>query len=140
MMAEVAAQLPMDRVHFLGSLPHKDYLRVLAVSSCHVYLTYPFVLSWSCVEAMSAGCVIVASNTGPLEEVIEDGINGLLVDFFDTASLSQQVIEVLRDPEKYKGVGIRARKTVIDRFDLRKICLPRQVALLSEPVIASGCL
>lgn len=132
MMAEVASKLPMGRVHFLGGLSHKDYLRVLTVSRCHVYLTYPFVLSWSCLEAMSAGCAVVASNTGPLHEVIEHDVNGFLVDFFDIARLTQQVIEVIGNPSKYRRVGMRARQTVIDRFDLRTICLPRQVALILD--------
>ena len=75
MLAEVGSQLPMARVHFLGGLPYEDYLRVMQLSSCHVYLTYPFVLSWSCAEAMSAGRVVVASRTGPVTEVIEHSIS-----------------------------------------------------------------
>jgi glycosyltransferase involved in cell wall biosynthesis len=132
MMAEVGAQLPMERVHFLGGLPYDDYLRVIQISRCHVYLTYPFVLSWSCLEAMSAGRVVVASNTGPVQEVIEHGVNGLLVDFFDVAALSRQVIEVLGSPKTYAGLGTQARKTVVDRYDLKTRCLPQQLKLIAD--------
>jgi glycosyltransferase involved in cell wall biosynthesis len=79
---EVKADLDMSRVFFLGRIPYADYLRVLQVSACHVYLTYPFVLGWSCIEAMSAGCVLVGSATPPVMEVIEHQKNGVLVDFF----------------------------------------------------------
>lgn len=130
MLAEVGNHLPMDRVHFLGGLPYADYLRVIQVSACHVYLTYPFVLSWSCLEAMSAGKVLVASRTGPVQEVIEDGVNGRLFDFFDVGDLSRQVIEVLADPRRCASIGARARATVVSRYDLRTRCLPQVVDLL----------
>ena len=130
MLAEVGAQLPMARVHFLGGLAFEDYLRVMQLSSCHIYLTYPFVLSWSCLEAMSAGRVVVASRTGPVTEVIEHGKNGLLFDFFDVAALSKQVIEVLAKPKSFAGLGVQARKTVIERYDLNSKCLPELVKLL----------
>lgn len=131
MLAEVASQLPMQRVHFLGGLAYADYLRVIQLSRCHVYLTYPFVLSWSCLEAMSAGRVVVASNTGPVREVIEHGVNGLLVDFFDVKALAKQVVEVLRAPEAVAQLGQRARQTVINRYDLQTQCLPQLMALLA---------
>ena len=124
MLAEVGSQLPMARVHFLGGLPYEDYLWVMQLSSCHVYLTYPFVLSWSCMEAMSAGRVVVASRTGPVTEVIEHGKNGLLFDFFDVAGLARQVVEVLAQPEVFAQLGSQARQTVIERYDLKTRCLP----------------
>jgi glycosyltransferase involved in cell wall biosynthesis len=131
LLAEVGAQLPMDRVHFLGGLSYEDYLRVIQVSACHVYLTYPFVLSWSCLEAMSAARVVVGSRTAPVEEVIAHGRNGLLVDFFDVAGLARQVIEVLAEPAQYRPLALKARETVVERYDLRSICLPAQIALVS---------
>ena len=133
MLAEMGKQLPMERVHFLGGLSYQDYLRVIQISSCHVYLTYPFVLSWSCLEAMSAGRVVVASNTAPVQEVIEHGVNGLLFDFFDVAALSKQVIDVLDDPESYRHLGIGARQSVLDRYDLQTKCLPAQINLIAGP-------
>ncbi len=130
MLAEVGAQLPMERVHFLGGLPYQDYLRVLQVSACHVYLTYPFVLSWSCLESMAAGCVVVGSRTGPVQEVIDDGVDGLLVDFFDTEALADRVVEVLQHPERHRELVKNARKRVAAQYDLRTRCLPQQIALL----------
>lgn len=132
MLAEVGAQLPMARVHFFGGLAFDDYLRVMQLSSCHAYLTYPFVLSWSCLEAMSAGRVVVASRTGPVEEVIEHGKNGLLFDFFDVAALSRQVIEVLSKPKAFATLGSNARKTVLERYDLKSKCLPELLKLLCD--------
>ncbi len=134
MLAEVGALLPMDRVHFLGHLPYDDYLRVLQISSCHVYLTYPFVLSWSCLEAMSAGCTVVASRTGPVQEVIEHGVNGLLFDFFDVKALSRQAIQVLGDRQAHQKIGHLARQTIIDRYDLQTQCLPAQMNLMTGSV------
>jgi glycosyltransferase involved in cell wall biosynthesis len=130
MLAEVGAQLPMDRVHFLGGLPYLDYLRVIQISRCHAYLTYPFVLSWSCLEAMSAGKVVVGSRTAPVEEVIEHGRNGLLFDFFDVQGLADSVVRVLADPGAHQELGQRARQTVVERYDLMQRCLPMQLALL----------
>ena len=132
MLTEVGRHLPMARVHFLGGLPYKDYLRVMQISTCHVYLTYPFVLSWSCVEAMSAGRVVLASRTGPVTEVIKHGKNGLLFDFFDVAALSKQVIEVLAQPEAFVALGVEARKTVVERYDLKSKCLPALLRLIAR--------
>lgn len=129
MLAEVGHHLPPDRVHFLGRVPYADYLRVLQISACHVYLTYPFVLSWSCLEAMSAGCVVVGSRTPPVQEVIEDGTNGLLFDFFDSAALIDRVEGVLGEPALFRQVAARARATVVGRYDLLSLCLPRQLNL-----------
>jgi glycosyltransferase involved in cell wall biosynthesis len=137
MLAEMGKKLPMERVHFLGGLSYQDYLRVIQISSCHVYLTYPFVLSWSCLEAMSAGRVVVASNTAPVQEVIEHGVNGLLFDFFDVPALSKQVIDVLDDPESYRHLGIGARQSVLDRYDLQTKCLPAQINLIAGPASTS---
>lgn len=130
MLDEVGAQLPMERVHFVGALAYKVYLRVLQISRCHVYLTYPFVLSWSCLEAMSTGCVVVGSDTGPVREVIEPGVNGLLFDFFDPGALARQVVEVLAQPGRHAPLGERARRAVVERYDMRGVCLPAQVGLV----------
>lgn len=130
MLAEVGSQLPMDRVHFVGGLSYQDYLRVIQVSSCHVYLTYPFVLSWSCLEAMSAARVVVASRTAPVQEVIEHGRNGLLFDFFDVEGLARTVNQVLVDPAGHRALGEQARRTVVERYDLATKCLPRLLELL----------
>src|SRR5205823_4430245 len=92
LVAELAGEIDPRRVHFLGRLPYRQYLTVLQISSVHVYLTYPFVLSWSLLEAMAVGCLLIASRTPPVEEVIVDGVNGRLVDFFDEEGLADHII------------------------------------------------
>lgn len=120
-----------ERVHFLGSLSYGDYLKVLQISSVHIYLTRPFVLSWSCLEAMAAGCLVVASATPPVEEVIEDGINGLLVDFHSPSNLASRVSEALAEGAVLNRLRSRARETVLERYALSQ-CLPRQLQMIKE--------
>lgn len=125
---EVKANLDMTRVHFVGKVPHETLTQLLQVSAVHVYLTYPFVLSWSLLEAMSMGCLVVASDTAPVREVITDGHNGLLTDFFDTGVLAMKVARALENRQTRVGLRERARQTVVDRFDLRTVCLPKLLA------------
>lgn len=115
------------RVHFLGNLPYAHFVALLQVSSVHVYLTYPFVLSWSLLEAMSAGCAIVASNTAPVREVLRHGETGLLVDFFDTAGLADAVCGLLDDPAMRQRLGRQARAFAQAHYDLQSVCLPQQL-------------
>jgi glycosyltransferase involved in cell wall biosynthesis len=131
MMKEVGAELDTARVHFLGKIPYPDFLRMLQISSAHVYLTVPFVLSWSMLEAMSAGCLIVGSRTPPVLEVMQDGINGLLVDFLSPSAVTERVIEALENQKDLAPLRKNARQTVIERFDLRKVCMPQQLALIN---------
>lgn len=95
---------PVDpnRVHFLGKVPYATYQKVLQVSAVHVYLTYPFVLSWSLLEALACGCLVIASDTAPVQEIICDKDNGLLVDFFNTAEIAERVLYGLTEPEANK--------------------------------------
>ncbi len=120
-----------DRLHFTEFLPYNQYLRVLQASDAHVYLTYPFVLSWSMLEAMSAGCAVVASRTPPVTEVIEDGINGFLTDFFDAEKLAEKVAWVLDHGSGMAAVRTAARQTIRERYDL-SMCLDRQLDYLSR--------
>lgn len=126
-------EVPIDptRVHFLGHLPYQRYLSALKVSRAHVYLTYPFVLSWSMVESMALGCVVVGSDTPPVREVIRHGENGLLVDFFSPQAIAGQVTAVLADPGAFAPLGRAARQTVVERYDLAR-CLAEQIALIRE--------
>ena len=128
-LARAGTPLDTGRVHFVGRLPHAEYLKVLQVSAVHVYLTYPFVLSWSMLEAMAAGCLVVASGTAPVAEVITDGENGRLVDFFDRDALVASVASALRDPARGQALRAAARATVVQRFD-RKRCLPAALGLI----------
>ncbi len=113
--------LDLTRLHFTGHLSYKQYLSVLQASSVHVYLTYPFVLSWSMLEALSTGCVVVGSNTQPVKEVIQDGVNGILVDFFDVEAITEKVNDVLDHPEQMQAIREQARQTIIDNYDLDKL-------------------
>ena len=128
----------ISRLNFLGRIPYADYLRVLQVSACHVYLTYPFVLGWSCIEAMSAGCLVVGSATAPVKEVIEHGRNGLLVDFFDTEALASTVVDALKHSASFAHLRRAARATAVARYDLATCCLPHQLALIDK--LAAGLL
>jgi glycosyltransferase involved in cell wall biosynthesis len=129
---EVKDRLDPDRVLFLGRLPYADYLKVLQVSACHVYLTYPFVLGWSCIEALAAGALVVGSRTPPVEEAIAHGRNGLLVDFFDVAALAETVVDCLARPAHHAQLRKMARQTALDRYDLASVCLPQQVRLVEQ--------
>lgn len=133
MLTELGASLDMKRVHFLGKVPYSVFLKILQISRVHVYLTFPFVLSWSMLEAMSAGCVVVGSKTAPVEEVIRDGSNGLLMDFFSPTAISERVVEVLAaGRDGYADIRQNARQTIVDEYDLKTICLPAQTSLLAQ--------
>jgi glycosyltransferase involved in cell wall biosynthesis len=127
-LAEVRERVDERRLHFVGKLPYKTLLDLFRIASCHVYLTYPFVLSWSMLEAMSTGAIVIGSRTGPVEEVIVDGANGLLVDFFDAEALATRVADVLAAPERFEPLREQARRTVVERYALQR-CLPRQIAI-----------
>lgn len=135
--AVVTEEVAFDpsRVHFLGRIPRTAYVRLLQVSAVHVYLTVPFVLSWSLVEAMAAGCMIVGSATPPVQEVIEDGRNGWLVDFFSPAAIADRVVEALTEGPKLAPLRQAARWAALSRYALAR-CLPRQIALLET--LAAG--
>jgi glycosyltransferase involved in cell wall biosynthesis len=120
-------QVDWSRVHFVGHLPYQDYLRVLQVSAAHIYLTYPFVLSWSMLESMAAGCVVVGSDTAPVREVIRHEDNGLLVDFFDSEAIAGTLARVLE--EKPQHLRDRARQTIVEGYDLTTHCLPQWVEM-----------
>lgn len=126
------AEEEVRRIHFLGHIPYEHFLAVLQVSTVHVYLTYPFVLSWSLLESMSVGCAIVASDTPPVREVIEDGKTGVLVDFFDVEGLAEKVLELLRDPSLRRKLGENARRHVVEKYDLKSVCLPKQIRWVEE--------
>ncbi len=132
LLEEVGGQLNLAKVHFTGSLPYPAYLRLLQVSACHVYFTYPFVLGWSCLEAMAAGCLVVGSATAPVQEVIRNGVEGLLVPFFEQAALVEAVVGALQQPEEQLSLRAAARERVITHYDLRSQCLPKRLALVER--------
>jgi glycosyltransferase involved in cell wall biosynthesis len=116
-----------QRIHFVGYLDYQRYLNLLSISSAHVYLTYPFVLSWSLLEAMSLGIPIIASDTPPVQEIIRDEYNGSLFNFFDFKALAESVVNTLSNTEHRLKLSTNARQTIQEKYDLEKICLPRQV-------------
>jgi glycosyltransferase involved in cell wall biosynthesis len=116
-----------QRVHFLGNISYETFIPLLQLSTVHVYLTYPFVLSWSLLEAMSVGCAIVASDTQPLHEAIKDNETGRLVNFFDAQALSESVCRLLDDPQARQRLGENAREFAKTNYDLRSVCLPKQM-------------
>jgi glycosyltransferase involved in cell wall biosynthesis len=117
-----------ERIHFLGHLPYQHFIPLLQLSMVHVYLTYPFVLSWSLLEAMSAGCAIVASDTKPLLEAIKHNETGRLVDFFDFKQLAEEVCSLIEKPDERVRLGANARSFAIENYDLQKVCLPKKLA------------
>ena len=134
-LQEIDGKFDPTRVHFTGSLSYADFLHLLKLSACHVYLTYPFVLSWSLLEAMSIGLPIVGSMTQPVQEVIRDNENGLLVDFFSTEALVESVTRILKDRQLASRLGTAARSDIIKKYSLKQ-CVSRQLALIE--LIAAG--
>ena len=127
---EVQDQIPASgwkRVHFLGRVPYERFLAMMQVSRVHVYLTYPFVLSWSLLEAMSAECAIIASDTAPVREALTDDETGVLTDFFDGAAMVDKICDLLEDPARRAQLGTNARAFVRANYDLQTVCLPRQL-------------
>jgi glycosyltransferase involved in cell wall biosynthesis len=126
------AEADWQRVHFLGNIPYDSFIPLLQLSTVHVYLTYPFVLSWSLLEAMSVGCAIVASETQPLREAIIHDKTGRLVDFFDHQALTKEVCQLLDHAKLREKLGKNARAFAIKHYDLNTICLPNQLAWVNQ--------
>jgi glycosyltransferase involved in cell wall biosynthesis len=130
LLRELDGKIDLARVSFLGRIPYRDYLALLRRSSVHVYLTYPFVLSWSLLEAMASGCLVIGSRTPPVEEAIEHGVNGLLVDFFSPEKIASEIDEALRRQGELTPLREAARRMVLERYDLKRVCLPAQYRLV----------
>ncbi|WP_417585514.1 glycosyltransferase family 4 protein [Pelagibacterium sp.] len=127
MEAEVGDRVDWSRVHFLGRVPYDDLCRIIQISSCHIYLTMPFVLSWSLLESMALQATVVAADVDPVREAISHGETGLLVDFFDPEALAAQVADVLARPDTYAHIGPNARAHVVKEYDFLTRCLPEHL-------------
>ena len=136
-LEEIEGDYDPSRVHFTGVVPYEEFIPLLQLSQAHVYLTYPFVLSWSLLEAMSCGCAVVGSDSAPVREVIEHRHNGLLVNFFRPDELAESIAELLENRSLAEELGIAARRTIVNRFQL-KSCVEQQLALMH--LVASGAL
>jgi glycosyltransferase involved in cell wall biosynthesis len=136
MLKELEGQLDLSRIHFTGRVPYGDLLALFRTTTVHAYLTYPFVLSWSMLEAMACGALVLGSATPPVQEAIEDGRTGLLTPFFDHEALAQRLNRVLDAPAALDPIRAAARESIIARYDLRSVCLPKQIELVER--IAAG--
>jgi glycosyltransferase involved in cell wall biosynthesis len=123
-----------ERIHFVGSLPYGHYRTLLRASSVHVYLTRPFVLSWSFIEALSCGCLVVASDTEPVREFALDGHNALFADFHSPKDIAEKIIHALEHRSGMDRIREQARETVLQRFDLNRL-LPFQLAFLRQAAV-----
>ena len=121
-------QYDLSKFHFLGKIPPAELGRLLAAGDLHIYLTVPFVLSWSMMDAMSCGAVVLGSDTAPVREMIKDGENGLIASFFDTDALAAKAVEALRDPAAARAMGRAAERTIVERYSLDAL-LPRMLEL-----------
>ena len=137
MEAEVGAKVDWSRVHFLGQVPYPDFINLVQLSRCHIYLTMPFVLSWSLMEAMSMQATIVASDTAPVREVITHAETGRLVDFHDPSALAREVVDVLANPQDHSHLGAAARAHVIETYDFATRCLPEHMRRINGLVPAA---
>lgn len=128
MLAELPG-LDLERLHFVGHLPYPAYRGLLQASAAHVYLTVPFVLSWSLLEAMATGCLLIASDTAPVREMIADGVHGLLADFFSPEQICARIEEALDRPERMAALRAAARRRIVADYALKDL-LPRHIQLL----------
>ncbi len=126
----------LSKYLFTGLVPVSTLVDILSLSDLHLYLTVPFVLSWSLMDALACGCTVLASNTAPVLEMIADGENGLLVNFFDVEGLARWAVDVLRDPLAFRFLGERGAALVSERYAL-EVTLPRLVGLF-ERVVRGG--
>lgn len=126
--------LDMSRIHFIGGISLVDYVKFLQISSAHVYSTYPFILSWSILNAMACGCPIIASDTAPVQEVIKDNYNGLLFDFFNVDQLVEKIEYSLDNKDKMQAIRNNARQTVLDNYDVKKLIF-EQVNFINSVII-----
>lgn len=136
MEEEVGASLDWDRIHFVGRVPYPNFCDTINLSRCHIYLTMPFVLSWSLLEAMSMEATIVTSDVAPVREAVTHGETGLLVDFLDPSALADQVVDVLTNPGAYAHLGPAARASVVENYDFLTKCLPEHIRLINDMIPA----
>jgi glycosyltransferase involved in cell wall biosynthesis len=132
MLNELGKRLDRDRLHFVGHVPHDQMIDILSIGAAHVYYTYPFVLSWSLVEAMACECLVLGSDTAPVRDAITDGVDGVLNDFFDVDALSDAMIRAVREPDAFEAMRVEARRTALAHFDRATIGVPGWLSMIDE--------
>jgi len=125
------ADFDLTRLHFLGLLPREDLATLFTITNLHIYLTVPFVLSWSLLNALACGATVLASATAPVREVIQHGVNGLLCDFFDIETMTEQAAEVLENPSKFQHLGPAGIALISERYSM-EVCLPQMLTLYQD--------
>ena len=123
--------LDLSRIHFTGLLPFDKYIDMLNVTSAHVYLTYPFVCSWSLLNAMACGSPIIASNTAPVLEFLEDNKNALLVDFFNVEQQVEKIEYALDNRDKMEPLRKEARNLIVEKYALKDL-LPQHIEYIKS--------
>jgi glycosyltransferase involved in cell wall biosynthesis len=131
-LAEVRKELDPRRTHFLGAQPYDRFIELLQIARAQIYFTHPYILSWSFFEAMACGAMMIGSRGGPVEEVLEDGVNGRLVDMFDDAEIIDRTVAALADPSAHAPLRAKARETMLARYDAKRICLTQQLELVKR--------
>lgn len=134
---EVFEHVDWPRVQFAGQIPYTKLCDLLKLARAHVYLTVPFVVSWSMMEAMALEKVVIASDVAPVRQFITPGVDGLLVDFFDPKALAETIARALADPAGHAPLGLAARRTILERFDFNSTCYPAFRSFL-EGIVADG--
>ncbi len=127
----------LSRIVFTGLLPTPTLVELFAMSDLHIYLTVPFVLSWSLMDALACGTTVLASDTAPVREMVRHGQNGLLADFFDVEGFAALAGQVLDDPAAYRPLGQAGVEMIRDRYSL-DVCLPRMLDLYEEACHSRG--
>ena len=125
----------LSRFLFTGLMTTPDLAKLFAISDLHVYLTVPFVLSWSLLNALACGATVLASDTAPVREVISEGQNGLLTDFFDAEALADRASDVLDHPADYRELGRNGVAMVREKYSL-DVCLPQILGLYEDALSA----
>jgi glycosyltransferase involved in cell wall biosynthesis len=132
LMAELGDSVDWSRVHFVGQIPYPSLVALLRLGRAHVYLTAPFVISWSLLETMALGKTVIASDVAPIRPFIENERTGILVDFFSPAALAERIAEVVAHPTNYAEIGEAARRHVLANYDFQRVCYPQVIRVFNS--------